>query len=652
MTGTAHRVLLVEDDPDDRVLVRRYLEEGLGEQDLSLETASSLEEARSFLEGDGFDAALVDYRLGPDDGLDLVRWIRESDLDLAAVLLTGKGDEEVAAEAMRDGADDYLAKAGLGPQRLATSVQRSLELARARRERREAREALARSEARYRTIVETANEGVWIVDEEGRTTFANERMAEMLGISRGELVGKSMDEFVDEEYRARTRKNLERRREGIADRYEFPLRRPDGSRLWVLVSATPVYDEDGRYEGSLAMVADLTEHRKLEEQVREAQKLDAVGRLAGGVAHDFNNVLSVIVGYGEMLLDQLPETGTARKQLGRVLEAAGRAERLIQQLLAVGRKQISRPRVTDLSSLLGEMEELIRRHVGEAVDLRISRPDSPAPVLVDRGQMEQVVINLVSNARDAMPGGGKLTLEVQTAHLDEEYRRRRPGVEPGEHVMLAVSDTGQGMDEETRSHAFEPFFTTKDPGKGTGLGLASVHGIVRQSGGHVWLYSEPGRGTTIKIYLPRTEEEEEWGRPEKSATPVRGGTEKILVVEDAEMVRNLVRDSLETFGYRVLTAETPEAAEDLATSDPGIDLLVTDVVMPDLSGPELAGRIREQRPELPVLYMSGYSDEAIVHHGVLPSATEFLPKPFSPGDLARKVREVLADRVQDEEVSS
>jgi PAS domain S-box-containing protein len=378
-----------------------------------------------------------------------------------------------------------------------------------------------------------------------------------------------------------------------------------------------------------------------DEQLRQAQKMEAVGQLAGGVAHDFNNLLGVITGYSELLLRNLSAQDPRRARLDHILQAAQRAASLTRQLLAFGRRQILEPRVLDLNELVTDFDKLLRRVIGENIQLVKVCDEELGRVKADPGQIEQVIMNLAVNARDAISGAGRLIIETANVELDEAYARNRVGVEPGAYVMLAVSDTGHGMDADTRSHIFEPFFTTKEPGKGTGLGLATVYGIVKQSGGHIHVYSEPGRGSTFKVYLPRVYEGPERRRAELAGTAPTG-SETVLLVEDETPLREMIREVLELNGYRVLAAADPAAAIDAVQSHSGpIGLVVTDVVMPQKSGRDLADELRALRPEARVLYMSGYTDQIISEQDVLAPGAFFLAKPFTTEALLRKIRDVL-----------
>jgi nitrogen-specific signal transduction histidine kinase/CheY-like chemotaxis protein len=388
------------------------------------------------------------------------------------------------------------------------------------------------------------------------------------------------------------------------------------------------------------LVEDVTERRRTEEQVRSSQRLEAIGRLAGGVAHDFNNLLSVILGYARFAVDGLRAGDPLRDDMEEVRRAAERAAGLTKQLLAFSRKQVLNPRVVSMNTVLREMEPMLRRLVGEDLELKSFLAADLGNVKADPSQLEQVLMNLVVNARDAMPDGGQLTIETANADLDAGYAARHAGTEPGPHVMLSVSDTGCGMDEATQARLFEPFFTTKEPGKGTGLGLSTAYGIVRQSGGSIWVYSEVGKGTTFKVYLPRV-----FAATDSSpvlSVPPEDSSETVLLVEDDDGVRALARRILSGAGFEVLCASNGGEALLCCERHAGeIHLLLTDVVMPLMSGRQLAERIEALRPGTKVLYMSGYTDDAIVHHGVLEPGTAFVSKPFSSGELVRKVREVL-----------
>jgi two-component system, cell cycle sensor histidine kinase and response regulator CckA len=417
-------------------------------------------------------------------------------------------------------------------------------------------------------------------------------------------------------------------------------RTKSGQLLQVLVRSSLVHNNGRR--ARLALLEDLTERTTLEAQLRQAQKMDTVGRLAGGIAHDFNNVLTAVFSYCELVLDDLPAGDRRRADIEEIKKAATSAASLTRGLLAFSRKQIIEPKVVDLNAVVSDMANILQRVIGEDVEMALRLDPQLGRVKVDSGQMGQLLMNLVVNARDAMPSGGKLTIETNNVILDEAYAGCHLSVVPGAHVMLAVTDTGTGMPPEVQARLFEPFFTTKEPGKGTGLGLASVYGIVKQSGGNIWVYSEVGHGTTFKVYLPSVEAPLSrvapvvpLERPSEAAT--------ILVVEDNPSLAQIARRVLERHGYTVISAASPdEALEKSRTHTGPIQLLLSDVVMPGRSGPVLAGQLTAERPDMRVIHMSGYTDDALIRHGTLVGTTAFLPKPFTPDGLLRKVSEVLA----------
>ena len=630
------------------------------------------------------------------------------------------------------------------------------------------------SDERYRRIVESTSEGVMTTDAESRITYVNDRFTAMLGYTQQEMLGHSMFEFMDAEARQEALEKIERRRRGLAEQHEHRFLHRGGRSVWTELHSNPLFTAAGVFEGSLAMITDITERRqydevrnrlaaivnssddaiigkdltgritawnhgaermfgyssaevlgrsisilvppdrqgeessilarieggvgilhqqtvrvrrdgtpievsltispirdatgrivgvskiardltdqrkaeaslqKVEAHLRQTQKMEAVGNLAGGVAHDFNNLLSVILSLTSLAIEEMKPQEPLRADLEEIHAAAEKAAGLTRQLLAFSRQQILEPTVLDLNACVHELEKLLGRLLGEHIQITVLGDPELGRVFADAGQIEQVLMNLVVNARDALPDGGQLTIETTNVHLDESYAADHYGVAAGDYVMLAVTDTGCGMDAATQARIFEPFFTTKEQGKGTGLGLSTVYGIVKQSNGHIWLYSEPGHGTTFKIYLPRTEKASLVTGSFAAASLDLRGTETILIVEDDEAVRMTTRTILRRFGYHVLEAQS--GGEALLISEQfsaTIHLLVTDVIMPRLNGRQLANRLVAMRPGLKVLFVSGYTENSIVHHGVLDSGINYLQKPITPNALARKVREVL-DRV-------
>ena len=509
-------------------------------------------------------------------------------------------------------------------------------------ERMKAEGALRRSEADFRGLVEHATVGIHRSTPDGRFLTVNPALVRMLGYASAEEMLRldlSRDVYAEPARRDTLVAECERRDQAET---ETEWKRKDGSCITVRVSVRTVRGPDGRIDCYEGIVEDVTQQRSLEAQVRQSQRLEAVGRLAGGVAHDFNNLLTAITGYGDLLLQELGPDDPKRADVEEIRAAADRAAALTRQLLAFSRKQVLQPHVLDLNEVVRTLEKMLQRLIGEDIKLVFSAGAELGAVRADPGQIEQIVLNLAVNSRDAMPDGGQLTIETANVLLDADYGRKHAGAAPGEYVMLAVSDTGTGMNAETLSHIFEPFFTTKELGKGTGLGLATVYGIVKQSGGYVWAYSEPARGATIKIYLPRVHEAVQSVEPAPVLLGVEGGSETVLLAEDDPAVREVASAALAQKGYRVLRAPDGQTALLMAGAEPGeIAVVVTDLVMPGMTGREVAEALAAARPGIRVIYMSGYTDDAVVRHGVLEQGMEYLQKPFTPRALMLKVREVL-----------
>jgi PAS domain S-box-containing protein len=520
-------------------------------------------------------------------------------------------------------------------------------------ERKRTEEALRRAEEKYRGIFENAVEGIFQSTSEGRFISVNPAMARMYGYdSADQMIADQIDiercHYVEPARRAEFKQLLDN--ESVVQKFESEVYRKDRSSFWVSENVQAVRDKDGSllyYEGTIEDVSERrrTEKalRESEERLRQVQKIEGIGQLAGGMAHDFNNILTAINGYSDLTLRRLPPDHSLRHNVEQIKKAGERAASLTRQLLAFSRKQLLIPKILNLNAVVPDMDTMLRRLIGEDIDLLTILDPALGQVKADPSQIEQVILNLCVNARDAMPQGGKLTIETANVCLSEEYSRQYVSVRSGPHVMLAVSDNGCGMDQETQKLIFDPFFTTKGVGKGTGLGLSTVYGIVKQSEGSIWVYSEEGKGTTFKVYLPRFDEVVE--QPvEEIAGDVKpsGEGEIVLLVEDEQMVRQMSREVLEMKGYKVLEASHGGEAVVVCEKHEGrIDIMVTDVVMPQMSGRELAEWLATSRPETKVLFVSGYTDDAIVRHGVLDENVNFLQKPFSPDALAAKVRDVL-----------
>jgi len=502
--------------------------------------------------------------------------------------------------------------------------------------------ALRNSEESYRSLVDGVRDVIFALSPGGEVTSLNPAFEEMTGFPPAEWVGRPFEAFVHPDDVPLALDLFGRVLQGEPrPTIQFRILTKGGAYRVAEFSATAQL-RDGRLRGILGIGRDVTERLGLEQQLRQAQKMEAVGRLAGGVAHDFNNILTAITGHAELLLEDLGHHDPRRVDVDEIRRSAERAAGLTRQLLAFSRQQVLQPKVVDLNALVLDMDKLLRRLIGEDVELATVLDPALGPVTADPGQLEQVIVNLAVNARDAMPQGGKLTLETRNIDLDESYTLEHSLVKPGPYVQLTVSDSGIGMDEETQAHAFEPFFTTKPRGQGTGLGLAMVYGTVKQSGGFIWVYSEPGQGATFKIYLPRVDAPVESTAPPAPVERPPRGSETVLLAEDEPAVRAIAQQALERQGYTVLAA--PSGADALALAaqhGATIHLLLTDVVMPGMSGRDLADRLTAQRPGIRVLYISGYTDNAIVRHGMLEPGLAYLQKPFRPDALVRKVREVL-----------
>jgi PAS domain S-box-containing protein len=616
------------------------------------------------------NVAVLDLRLPDMDGLQLLRQLKDENPQLKVIINTGYASLESAMTAVNEEAFAYVRKMGDVEELLAhihrafhthlarhneileqEVKQRTKELLKVNGhlinetiQRQEAQTLLFESEERYRRLVELSFDAI-IIHSEGKFVYVNEPGLELYCTKNpDELIGRSISDFIHPDDEESVWARIEATKENGV---EIPLTegrliRADGTAVDVEVAALPI-----TFQGRPAMqvvIRDITRRKQLEEQLRQSQKMEAIGRLAGGIAHDFNNLLTVIIGYTELLLHRLNDQHPLRKHIEEIYHAGERAAVLTRQLLAFSRKQVLQPKVLDLNRIIENMEKMLRPLIGEDIELIKLLADDLGMVKADPGQLEQVIMNLAVNAREVMPQGGTLTMETKNIVLEHKQMREFPGLNPGPYVVLTIRDTGTGMDAEIQSHIFEPFFTTKEQGKGTGLGLATVHGIVKQSEGHISMSSRPGQGTSFSIYLPRTEQITEADEVRQSTGPALPGFETILLVEDEDVVRNLAQRVLLRNGYTVLVANRgAEALQTFQQHDGPIHLLLTDVVMPGgMNGRQLAERLLAKHPELKVLYMSGYTDDIVVRHGVLDSDMAFLEKPFSASRLARKVRQILS----------
>jgi PAS domain S-box-containing protein len=631
------RVLLVEDSDTDARLISAILAKAAGGS-VDVERASSLAEAWTRLAQGGVAAVLLDLGLPDCRGPETARLICSAFPDVPVVILAERDDQEVGRLGLQLGAEDFLVKGQADGPLLERAVRYSIHRKAAERQLRESAAALARAQA-------VAHVGSWISGVgEGAELVWSEETHRIFGIEP-EAFDSRLETFfarVHPDDREPVRRAATAALGGgPAYSIDHRILLADGSVRWVHEQAEVLRGPDGRAVRMIGTVQDITERKQLEDRLRQFQKIEAIGRLAGGVAHDFNNLLGVIGGFTDLLARDLEPGHPGQRRVEQIRKATARAANLTRQLLAFSRKQVLQPRVLDLNTLVSEVQEMLRRVIGEDIGIVTMLSQHLGRVQADPGQLEQVIVNLAVNARDAMPGGGQLILETDNATFDEAFVRQHAGAKEGSYVMLAVSDTGHGMDAEVLSHVFEPFFTTKEAGKGTGLGLATVYGIVKQSGGYVTVYSEVGHGTTFKMYLPRSDRDPEPLEPADAPAPP-GGSETVMLLEDEGSLREIIQEILQEAGYLVITTTDSRDALQAARDHPGpIHILVTDVVMPGMGGREVAEALARERPELRVLYMSGYTDEAIGRHNVLEPDVHFLQKPFATGALLRKVREVL-----------
>ncbi len=639
MSETPLRILHVEDNLSDAELALRELRK-----------AAFVFEARRVETREAFLAALADfrpdlilsvYRLPEFDGMKALLLAREHAPYVPVIITTGSVNEETAVACMKAGAADYVLKEHLG--RLGTAVRSALERQWPRVERRRAEKDITRLNAELeealawqRQIFEGSQDAVFVSDEQARFVAVNHAATELTGYSHEELLAMGIPDLHDEPDLAAYRAFHRRILDGERILSEAPIKKKDGGKVAVEFNNSLVVIGGRRFMHTAGR--DVTERKQLESQLVQAQRMEAIGRLAGGVAHDFNNLLTIIQGYGELVRDSL--SGDPRHEsMDELLKAAGRATSLTRQLLAFSRKQVLEPKIMHLGEIVRETGHMLERLIGEDIALSLVAPGDLATVKADPGQIEQVVLNLAVNARDAMPNGGQLTVSVGSLTMATPLDGFPDQLPAGRWVLMTMEDTGCGMDAETLSHAFEPFFTTKERGKGTGLGLSTVYGIVRQSDGRVQVTSVPGRGTSFQIYLPRSDEKTISGAHPSVGSSL--GMETVLVVEDEPAVRNLVRTVLERRGYAVLAAEDGAAALDLVDKHTGvIHVLLTDVVMPGINGRDLAARVRARRPTIKVVFMSGYTADIPTELGT-EGGPAFLSKPFNERALTSKLREVL-----------
>jgi PAS domain S-box-containing protein len=629
------RMLYLEDTLSDFELCMRALQNG----GVSAETShvTTAEEFREQLTKSTFDIVLADYRVPGWTGLDAFRLLQSMQLDIPFILVTGSLGDELATECIKQGMDDYILKDRL--TRLPLAVRQAIQ-------RKKTADALRQSETEFKSLVSQAPVGICRSSVlEDRFLAVNPALVKMLGYASADEVAQlklSRDVYVKSSQRSNILEEL-----AAQDAYigvEVQWKRKDGTPLTVRISGRAIRNQQGEVVVHEVVAEDITLQKSLEQQLWQAQKMEAVGRLAGGVAHDFNNLVMVVNSCAELALQSTSEA-PVRKYAELIIAAGQKASLVTQQLLTFSRKQVFESKVLDLNSLVQDFTRLLSPLIGEDIELSFVTAAGPALVKIDAGQTEQVVMNLVVNARDAMPQGGKLLIEIATAELDGSDALLHPEIPSGHFVTLAVSDTGIGMDAETKGRIFDPFFTTKETGKGTGLGLATVFGIVKQSRGFISVHSERGKGTKFKIYFPRAEESSQTAQePERKSDEIPRGSETILMVEDEAGLRTMAREFLESIGYTVLESGNGAEAFAVALKYTGaIHVILTDLIMPGLRGPEVAFRLKKSYPEAGTIFMSGYADRLLQVEELGPNAV-FLQKPFSLATLAQRLRTVIERR--------
>ncbi len=655
------KILIIDDNPNNLRMISDVLEDSEYSVFVAEDGESGLERAAYATP----DIILLDVLMPGIDGFETCRKLKslKETREIPVIFMTALSEAEHKVKAFKAGAVDYITKpfqkeevlarltVHLRIRELTTNLNKaktSLELRVAERTAQlaKANQDLAASRNYLNKIINAAPDPIFVKDRQHRWVLINDAFCSMTGLQRQELINKSDYDFFSEneadEFWAKDEIVFTTGEENLN---EEKLTDANGVVRTILTKKTLHTDENGDLF-LVGIIRDISEYKTIEAQLRQAVKMEAIGTLAGGVAHDFNNLMTAVIGYSTLLLQRLDSDSPHCKDIEQIKKAGESAAALTHQLLAFSRKQVVQPKVLDLNSIFLETKKMLGRLIGEDIEITHKLDPNLWRVIGDPGLIQQVIINLAINARDAMPKGGKLTIETGNVHLDKIYAAQHIEVAPGQYVLFAISDSGSGMDEETQSHIFEPFFTTKAKGKGTGLGLATVYGIVRQSGGHIWVYSELNQGTTFKIYLPRGEKEIEPLESEEKPKEIKGGNETILIVEDDDTVRKLTKEILHPYGYRVVEAQGGKSAlKMLETFDSQIDLLITDVVMPEMGGRQVAKAVISRYPAAKVLYISGYTDNAIVHHGVLDSGVAFLQKPFSLLTLAEKVRQVLDEKV-------
>ncbi len=633
-------VLLVGDQQEDFFLVRDILERNRGVLAVELEHACSLEEAREMMHARAFNLVLFEHNAGDTEAVRLMSDFLHSGRSVPFILLTENADEKTVTEIIQSGTWNCLAKSRLDGATLLRTIHNAVALHSLQLEQQSAEESLRK----LSRAVEQSADTVVITDHQGVIEYVNPAFEALTGFSRQEARGKTPRILKSGEQAAEVYQEMWKTiLSGNVFRGILVNRKKNGELYYVEESICPVRDADGQITHFISNGRDLTERLRLEAQLLQAQKMDAIGRLAGGVAHDFNNLLTIITSYSELALDAVPQNSPLEAKIQEIRQAARRAAELTRQLLAFSRKQPQALRVVDLNSVVSSIAKTLPRLIGEDIEFSFTPGEELGRVRIDPVQLEQVLMNLAANARDAMPQGGHLRIETSDVVLDDDYVQEKPAVIPkGHYALITVSDDGSGIPQEDLPHIFEPFYTTKPSGKGTGLGLATVYGIVKQNNGFIWVYGERGSGTVFKIYLPCVNQQRavsDAERPEHE--PQTGGSETILLVEDEAAVRRATAEFLRIQGYNVIEARDGLDALSLAQEHASIELVVTDVVMPRMGGGALAKELARTRPATQFLFVSGYAGKTILDHKVVDLETNFLQKPYTLKQLASKIRSAL-----------
>jgi len=634
------RILHLEDDPRDAVLIQSTLEgEGIACETLCVQ---SREDFVAALEQGGIDLILSDFSLPSFDGLSAAQIVRAQWAAIPLILVSGTLGEELAIDSLKSGATDYVLKERLS--RLAPAVRRAMKEVEDRMASERTSEELRETGERLKIVFSESPLGIALVGMDGRPVLSNAALQKMLGYNGQELSQMHFSDFTHPDDCAKDLDCYQQLIRGERKNYQMEKRyiRKDGDVVWARLSVSMAHGVAGQAVFAIGMVEDITHHRNLETQFIEAQKMEVIGQLAGGVAHDFNNILGVIMGYSDLLMADLGGVGRLRSYAEEIRHASERAAGLTRQLLVFSRKQTVQLVVLDLNDVVTDVETMLRRLVDENIEMTIVLGEQIGPVMADSGYVGQVLMNLVVNARDAMPNGGHLTIHTGNVTVGQ----KETDAIPGDYVMLSVTDTGTGMSDQVKAHLFEAFFTTKPKNKGTGLGLATCQTIVQQSGGHIRVHSEIAKGTTFKVYFPRAAPSPNVAARPIQSGPLPRGTETLLVVEDDPSVRHLARGVLEAQGYQVLSSPNGQDALHVASDHKGapIGLVVTDVIMPVMGGKVMAEWLKATYPAVKILFTSGYMDEAIAKDGLLGRGVAFLAKPYTMSTLARKVREMLDEK--------